>query len=94
MQGGGGRAEGLTLSPPPPPDCVEFIASNSNNSNIKIQTFLPDVQRNIKVSRAFTMHDDILNYWVACVAEWLTPWTPDLEVRGSGLPSRVVSLDK
>ena len=63
MQGGGGRAEGLTLSPPPPPpDCVEFIASNSNNSNIKIQTFLPVVQTNIKISRAFTMHDDILNY--------------------------------
>ena len=39
------------------------------------------------------MHDNILNYWAACVAEGLTPWTPDLEVQGSGLPSRVASLD-
>ena len=30
----------------------------------------------------------------ACVAEWLTPRTPDLEVRGSSLARRVVSLDK
>ena len=30
----------------------------------------------------------------ACVAEQLTPRTPDLEVRGSSLARRVVSLDK
>ena len=30
----------------------------------------------------------------ACVAEWLTPRTPDLEVRDSSLAYRVVSLDK
>ena len=30
----------------------------------------------------------------ACVAEWLTPRTPDLEVRGSSLDRRVVSLNK
>ena len=30
----------------------------------------------------------------ACVAEWLTPRTPDLEVRGSSLAHHVVSLDK
>ena len=30
----------------------------------------------------------------ACVAEWLTPYTPDLEVRGSSLAHHVVSLDK
>ena len=30
----------------------------------------------------------------AFVAEWLTPRTPDLEVRGSSLTRRVVSLDK
>ena len=30
----------------------------------------------------------------SCVAELLTPQTPDLEVRGSSLASRVVSLDK
>ena len=30
----------------------------------------------------------------ACVAEWLTPRTPDLEVRGSSLAHPVVSLDK
>ena len=30
----------------------------------------------------------------ACVAEWFTPRTPDLEVRGSSLARRVVSLDK
>ena len=30
----------------------------------------------------------------ACVAEWLTPRTPDLEVRGSSLARPVVSLDK
>ena len=29
-----------------------------------------------------------------CVAEQLTPRTPDLEVRGSSLAPRVVSLDK
>ena len=29
-----------------------------------------------------------------CVAEWLTPQTLDLEVRGSSLADRVVSLDK
>ena len=29
-----------------------------------------------------------------CVAQWLTPQTPDLEVRGSSLARRVVSLDK
>ena len=30
----------------------------------------------------------------ACVAEWLTPQTPDLEVQGSSLARRVVSLDE
>ena len=30
----------------------------------------------------------------ACVAEWLAPRTPDVEVRGSSLARRVVSLDK
>ena len=30
----------------------------------------------------------------ACVAEWLTPRTPDLEVRGSSLARHVVSLEK
>ena len=30
----------------------------------------------------------------ACVVEWLTAETPDLEVRGSSLARRVVSLDK
>ena len=30
----------------------------------------------------------------ACVAEWLTPKTAGLEVRGSSLACRVVSLDK
>ena len=30
----------------------------------------------------------------ACVAKRLTPWTLDLEVRGSSLARRVVSLDK
>ena len=30
----------------------------------------------------------------ACVAEWLTPRTPDLEVRDSSLARRVVPLDK
>ena len=30
----------------------------------------------------------------ACVAEWLTPCMPDLEVWGSNLARRVVSLDK
>ena len=30
----------------------------------------------------------------ACVAAWLTPQTPDLEVRGSSLARRVVSLDE
>ena len=30
----------------------------------------------------------------ACVAEWLTPQTPDLEVWGSSLAHRDVSLDK
>ena len=29
-----------------------------------------------------------------CVAEWLTPRTPDLEVWGSRLAHRIVSLDK
>ena len=29
-----------------------------------------------------------------CVAEWLTPRTPDLEVRDSSLAGRVVPLDK
>ena len=30
----------------------------------------------------------------ACVAEWLTPRTLDLEVQGSSLACRIVSLDK
>ena len=30
----------------------------------------------------------------ACVAEWLTPQTPDLEVRDSSLARRLVSLGK
>ena len=29
-----------------------------------------------------------------CVAEWLTPQTPDLEVWGSSLARRIVSLDE
>jgi len=36
-------------------------------------------------------------YWFmveACVAEWLTPWTPDLEVQGSSFAHCIVSLDK
>ena len=48
----------------------EFIASNSK---IKIQTFLPVVERTFKISRAFTLHDNTLNYCVGCVAKWLTP---------------------
>jgi len=36
----------------------------------------------------------LLFYVQACVAKWLTPRTPDLEVRGSSLARRVVSLDK
>ena len=28
------------------------------------------------------------------MAEWLTPWTPDLEVQGSSLAHRLVSLNK
>ena len=30
----------------------------------------------------------------ACVAEWLTPRTPDLDIQGSSLPLCIVSLDK
>ena len=30
----------------------------------------------------------------ACVAEWLTPQTPDLEVWGSSLAHHIISLDK
>ena len=30
----------------------------------------------------------------ACVAKWLTPRTPDLEVQGSSLAGCIVSLDK
>ena len=30
----------------------------------------------------------------ACVSEWLTPRTPDLEVRGLNVARRVVSLHK
>ena len=30
----------------------------------------------------------------ACVVEWLTPQTPDLEVWGSSLAHHIVSLDK
>ena len=29
-----------------------------------------------------------------CLTEWLTPWTPDLEVQGSILAFQMVSLDK
>ena len=29
-----------------------------------------------------------------CVAEWLTPQSPDLEIQGSSLARRVVSLGK
>ena len=36
----------------------------------------------------------IVHFMEACVAEWLTPPTPDLEVWGSSLAHRVVSLDK
>ena len=36
----------------------------------------------------------LLFFVEACVAEWLTPRTLDLEVRGSSLACRVVSLDK
>ena len=36
-----------------------------------------------------------MNYMMeACVAKWLTPQTPDLEVRGSSLACRILSLDK
>ena len=31
---------------------------------------------------------------VACVAEWLTPRTPDLDVRDLSLARHIVSLDK
>ena len=30
----------------------------------------------------------------ACVAEWLTPQTPDLEVWGSSLARHIISLDE
>ena len=46
----------------------------ASNSNIKIQTFLPVVERTVKISRALTLQDKfILNYCEACVAKWLTP---------------------
>ena len=36
-----------------------------------------------------------MNYMMeACVAKWLTPQTPDLEVQGSSLACRILSLDK
>ena len=35
----------------------------------------------------------IINIVEVCVAEWLTPQTLDLEVRGSSLACHVVSLD-
>ena len=36
----------------------------------------------------------VLAFEEECVAQWLTPRTPDLEVRGSSLARRVVLLDK
>ena len=36
----------------------------------------------------------IVHFMQACLAEWLTPQTRDLEVWGSSLTHRVVSLDK
>ena len=36
-----------------------------------------------------------MNYMMeACVAKWLTPQTPDLEVRDSSLACRILSLHK
>ena len=35
-----------------------------------------------------------LSFVEVCVAEWLTPRSPDLDVRGSSLTLRVVFLDK
>ena len=35
-----------------------------------------------------------LSFVEVCVAEWLTPRSPDLDVRGSSLALRVVFLDK
>ena len=35
--------------------------------------------------------DDMMG---ACVAKWLTPQTPDLEVQGSSLACHILSLDK
>ena len=43
----------------------------------------------------FDLFGYILNHVVeACVAEWLTPQTPDLELRNSSLTRRVVSFDR
>ena len=36
----------------------------------------------------------MLRFVEACVAKWLTPQTPDLEIWGSSLAHHVVSLDK
>ena len=44
------------------------------------------------------IRDDLMTKWFmcveGCVAELLTPRTLDLEIRGSGLARRVVSLDE
>ena len=44
--------------------------------------------------KSFFVVNRMLRCVEACVAEWLRPQTPDLEVRGSSLARRVVSLDK
>ena len=47
---------------------------------------LPDLSGNMNVIGPFSVE--------ACVAEWLTPRTPDLQVRGSSPAHHVVSLDR
>ena len=43
----------------------------------------------------FDLFAYILNHVVeACVAKWLTPQTPDLELRNSSLTRHVVSFDR
>ena len=49
-------------------------------------------QKNVLLEPLFWLVCSLRLHVAASVAEWLTPWTPHLEVRGSSLAHHIVSL--
>ena len=72
-----------------------FITSSSQEDGVPwISSDWDDLRNFLGLKFSISGFFRVGNFVEACIAERLTPRTPDLEARGSSLACRVVSLDK